>query len=104
MRFFKSDRIRFSLQPLKDTAIANGKRKREEGDMPPPTRITFKQSKSFGASPSPSQTSLPPLPKLHIPTHITLPPPTPPTPGASTTPVTTPGGTLKLKLKIGQQK
>jgi transcription initiation factor TFIID subunit 2 len=102
MRFYKSDRIRTSLAPSKDVAATSAKRKREEQGMPPPApRITFKQSKmGSGTSPSTPQPGGP-LPKLHIPNHIAMPPPAPITPTSAVTP-STPGGGLKLKLKFGQ--
>ncbi|KAL1979801.1 hypothetical protein VTN96DRAFT_5186 [Rasamsonia emersonii] len=103
MRFYRSDRVRTSLVPSKDGAAA-AKRKREEQGMPPPgPRITFKQSKMGpGATPSTPQPGAPSLPKLHIPNHIGMPPPAPVTPASTSTPAT-PGGGLKLKLKLGQQ-
>ncbi|KAJ6129618.1 hypothetical protein N7512_002398 [Penicillium capsulatum] len=96
LRFYRSNRVRFSLAPSKDSS---SKRKRDEQGMAPPApRITFKQSKT-GPSPStPSSTS---LPKLNIP----KPSPNPAaasTPGTST-PATPASGGLKLKLKFGQK-
>ncbi|KAJ5719848.1 hypothetical protein N7493_006726 [Penicillium malachiteum] len=93
MRFYRSNNVRTSLAPSKDSA----KRKREEQVMPPPApRITFKQSKT-NSTPAPPST--PSLPKLHIPKPSPV-PAAPSTPSASTP--STPG-TLKLKLKFGQK-
>ncbi|KAL5361731.1 hypothetical protein BJX96DRAFT_88371 [Aspergillus floccosus] len=101
MHFSKSSKIRTTLHPQKDSASA--KRKREDQGMPPPgPRITFKQSKLGPSTPSTSQPSSQPTPKLHIPN---FPPPAPPTQPHPATPSTpsTPGGGLKLKLKFGQK-
>lgn len=113
MRFYRSNRIRTTLTPSKDSA----KRKREEeAPRPPGPRITFKQSKLHHASsPSHLQPVLQPLPKLHLPNFSAAPPqPSAMSPGGGgggggappprtpSTPVSSGGGPLKLKLKFGQ--
>lgn len=100
-----------SLDPSKDSgavASVGAKRKREEPVMPPPApRITFKQSKSSlgsnSSTPAPPHPEERKLTKLHIPNHITMPPPAPISQSPATTP-STPGGGLKLKLKFGGPK
>ncbi|OJJ46069.1 hypothetical protein ASPZODRAFT_67245 [Penicilliopsis zonata CBS 506.65] len=105
LHFYRSDRIRTTLTPGKDSTVASTKRKRDEQGMPPPApRITFKQSKLGPSTPS-TPIHAPPqhhITKLHIPN---FPSPSQPTPRASNTPSTpaTPGGGLKLKLKFGQK-
>jgi transcription initiation factor TFIID subunit 2 len=101
MHFSRSNKIRTTLHPQKDSTSA--KRKREDQGMPPPgPRITFKQSKLGPSTPSTSQPSSQPIPKLHIPNFPPPAPPTQPHPGTPSTP-STPGGGLKLKLKFGQK-
>ncbi|GJP90240.1 transcription initiation factor TFIID subunit TSM1/127kD [Aspergillus niger] len=105
MHFVRSNKIRTTLTPSKDTTAP--KRKREEQGMGPPgPRITFKQSKVASSttpfSPKPSSQHIPT--KLHIPN---LPSPAPsaqPKPTtAPSTPSTPSGGGFKLKLKFGQK-
>ncbi|KAL4872249.1 hypothetical protein BDV12DRAFT_152444 [Aspergillus spectabilis] len=102
LHFFRTNHIRTSLNPSKDSATST-KRKREDPGLPAPgPRITFKQSKLGPSTPSagtPGPSSSLPKPKLHIPNFAAAaaqPPTTPATPS-------TPGGGLKLKLKIGPQ-
>ncbi|KAI9367852.1 hypothetical protein BJX61DRAFT_547091 [Aspergillus egyptiacus] len=103
LHFFRSTKIRTSLNPSKDSTSST-KRKREDQGMPVPgTRITFKQPKPTPSAPSTPGSSLSlNKPKLHIPNFgaAAAQPPKPPT--APSTPAT-PGGGLKLKLKIGSQ-
>ncbi|PLB34379.1 transcription initiation factor TFIID subunit TAF2 [Aspergillus candidus] len=101
LHFTRSNKVRTTLTPSKDSTA--GKRKREEPGMPPPpTRITFKQSKTGPSTPS-SAKAPQQFPKLHIP-KLSSPAPQS-TPKTAATPATpsTPGGGLKLKLKIGQK-
>ncbi|PLB50679.1 TATA binding protein associated factor [Aspergillus steynii IBT 23096] len=105
MHFFRSNRVRTTLGPSKDSTAAPTKRKREEQGMPPPgPRITFKQSKVVPKTSSQPPTPAPQsTPKLHIPK---LPSPAPQaSPRNPATPSTpsTPGGGFKLKLKFGQK-
>lgn len=93
LHFTKSSTVR--MGPSKGSS----KRKREEGMLPPSTRITFKTSKT-GTTPTPSAT---PLPKLHIPNPSATPSATPRTPAASTPSTPASGGPLKLKLKFGSR-
>lgn len=102
MHFYRSDRLRMSLAPSKDTTAA--KRKREEQGMPPPApRITFKQSKTAPSpgTPSMARSSPQPFPKIHIPNPASTPNAGPKS--AAATPSTPASGGLKLKLKFGQK-
>ncbi|KAL4814094.1 hypothetical protein BDW67DRAFT_166656 [Aspergillus spinulosporus] len=113
LQFYRTNKIRTSLNP---SATSSAKRKREDGaTMPAPSsglRVTFKQSRPNPSTPSakspgPSSGLGTPLQqrqptKLHIPNfaaaqvHRQPPSHTPVTPS-------TPGGGLKLKLKLGSQ-
>ncbi|KAL5336739.1 hypothetical protein BJX70DRAFT_268200 [Aspergillus crustosus] len=104
LHFFRTKSIRTSLNPSKDSATSS-KRKREDQGMPAPgPRITFKQSKLGPSTPTPSTpgpSSSLPKPKLHIPNFAAA--AAQPPPGTPATPHT-PGGGLKLKLKIGPKQ
>ncbi|KAL4738975.1 hypothetical protein BDV11DRAFT_126524 [Aspergillus similis] len=118
LQFFRTNKIRTSLNP---STTSSAKRKREDGAaMPAPSsglRVTFKQSRPnfsnyhpstpSAKAPGPSSGLGTPLQqrqptKLHIPNfaaaqvHRQPPSNTPATPS-------TPGGGLKLKLKLGSQ-
>ncbi|KAL4752101.1 hypothetical protein BDW72DRAFT_171991 [Aspergillus terricola var. indicus] len=118
LQFFRTNKIRTSLKP---SSTSSAKRKREDGAaMPAPSsglRVTFKQSRPNPSNHQPSTPSVktpgpgsgPGTPlqqrqptKLHIPNfaaaqvHRQPPSHTPATPS-------TPGGGLKLKLKLGSQ-
>ena len=95
LRFHRSDSVRTSLAPAKDSS----KRKRDKHGMQPPPRITLKHSKTGHPPSTPSSTS---LPKIHIPNPSSTPAATS-TPTLST-PSTPSSGGLKLKLKFGQKK
>ncbi|KAF9894318.1 hypothetical protein FE257_007821 [Aspergillus nanangensis] len=107
MRFSRSNKVRTTLNPPKDSTSA--KRKRDDHGMPPPgPRITFKQSKISSSAPSSNQNhnpTPPQIPKLHIP-KLSSPAPQPQVQAGGATPSTpsTPGGGLKLKLKFGQKQ
>ncbi|KAJ0421095.1 hypothetical protein BJY00DRAFT_116340 [Aspergillus carlsbadensis] len=116
LHFFRTAKIRTFLHPAKDSSSGSStKRKREDqgGPSVPGPRITFKQSKLAPPPPStPSSTATAatlshhvPKPKLHIPNFPKSTMAHPPVHGGTTTPATpaTPGGGLKLKLKIGPQ-
>ncbi|KAJ5354991.1 uncharacterized protein N7496_012203 [Penicillium cataractarum] len=97
LRFYKSNQVRTSLGPSKDSA----KRKREEQGMQPPApRITFKQSKPSVAPSTPSTPSA--FPKISIPASVPRAATSTPISATPSTPAS--GGGLKLKLKFGQKK
>ncbi|KAL2814503.1 hypothetical protein BJX63DRAFT_431405 [Aspergillus granulosus] len=113
LHFFCTSKIRTSLNPPKDSSTSSTKHKREDHRGPSASgpQITFKQSKLAAPPSTPSSTTAAvpshhlPKPKLHIPNFLSSNMTHPPVPSGTTTPATpaTPGGGLKLKLKIGPQ-
>lgn len=104
MHFYRSDRVRTSVAPAKDSTST--KRKREEQGMPPPApRITFKQSKTGPGPSTPSSVARPSpqsFPKIQIPNPSPIPNAGPNS--AASTPATPASGGLKLKFKLGQRQ
>ncbi|OJJ63127.1 hypothetical protein ASPSYDRAFT_145141 [Aspergillus sydowii CBS 593.65] len=104
LHFFRTNKARTSLHPSK-YLTASTKRKREDAPAAP-IRVTFKQPKPNPGTPSsntPDPSSSQSKPKLHIPNFAAA---STQAPRASQTPATpsTPGGGLKLKLKIGSKQ